>query len=151
MRLSPPSTVPTRAVTISVDLPDDGPASAVRGDDIVDRLLPIFSASAIQVTWGITDVRGAQAMRILSADLRHQVDLLIDVRRTGPAAERGLFRRQLENAIQDADGAGREVTTAVIRNAAAVPHQDLLIKHGISLLASDRRRATGAPDSPRCR
>jgi hypothetical protein len=54
-----------------------------------------------------------------------------------------LFRRQLEDAVQSAERAGHEVTTAVARNAGAVPHQDLLIKHGISLLASDRRLATG--------
>lgn len=145
MRLLPPATIPSRAVTISVDLPDTSRLVSTRNDDVARRLLPVFQRYGLPVTWGLTMSNRQLMSDVLSSHPEHQVALLGDTQAIGDTTQRNSFRRQLERAIAGFTSAGQQVSTLVVRRAHQIQHLELLIKHGISLVASDEQISTNQP------
>jgi hypothetical protein len=141
MRLLPPSTIPQRVVCLSVAVPDKKAAGTAVWKRAIQRYVGLFDEFGIPATWGITDLASTNADQFAAAS--HELALCGDA--TWIQAEHGrkVMRSHLQRQLSAATSNRLDIRTLIMRDTMVSTDFEVLVRAGISMVASDQSAAGG--------
>jgi hypothetical protein len=126
-------------ITVQLDSTTDD-WSVERHQDLAGvarQLISTMDAARVPATWAVSDpAHSAATSLIIKSAVEHELAILGDCNWVGPTAGRTRFARELVRRITQARAAGIEVTTLVPAVASIEGHIDLVVKQGITAVAS---------------
>jgi hypothetical protein len=133
----------TGILTISIDVELDVERRGLdqqRSLEVVTReLVELLADHHAGATWGVADPAVSAATdRLMSAETPHEIAILGDRAWVGRQAGRSRFARELARRVTGARAAGLEISTLLLRDVELDDHLDLLIKQGITAVASQQ-------------